>query len=151
MTVERTKPIGIDDLPADIELDLPAQSIGIGWIIRAVGLLVCGVGIFTLVAGPETISYNRNVGMTFLQMIQAFPGPIATVGFLLAGLGQTIESNTSASHELGIKDALMYKVIIPERRIPVGFRLQVDPLGGNQFRVHLVEKAGVDLVEEKDQ
>ncbi|PKM29882.1 MAG: hypothetical protein CVV07_09345 [Gammaproteobacteria bacterium HGW-Gammaproteobacteria-11] len=149
MTAERTKPIGIDDLPAEIELDLPAKSIGFGWIVRAVGLVVTAVGVLTLLLGPETIYYNRDVGMTFVQMIQAFPGPIATVGFLLAGLGQAMESNASTSQALAIEDALLYKVVIPERRIPAGFRLQTDALGGNRFRISLVEKTEAEIAEEE--
>jgi hypothetical protein len=46
------------------------------------GLLI--VGVLTLIFGPDTVMVNRFSGPDFFQFVQLNPGPIITLGFLLA-------------------------------------------------------------------
>ncbi len=57
-----------------------------------VSLIFIVVGGVTMIVGPSTILYDRASGPTLLQFIQMFPGPIATVGCLIAGLNRILGS-----------------------------------------------------------
>lgn len=143
-------PITIDDLPAEVELQLPAAEKGMGWLVTGIGMVVIAVGVLTLLFGPETIYYNRATGMTFLQMIQAYPGPITTVGFLIAYGGHMLSGSEAQRQHEAVTAAFESKIRIPDEAIPSGYRLAIEPLGGERYSVSLVELSQEEL-EQKPQ
>ncbi|CAM3345252.1 hypothetical protein BZK31_08875 [Pseudomonas floridensis] len=75
------------------------------------GFALFGVGFLTILLGPETVQYSRATGPTFFQYLQLYPGPIASLGLLIAHFGsyiaargntvlQTPEQFLSAHYEL---------------------------------------------------
>lgn len=56
------------------------------------GFALFGVGFLTILLGPETVRYSRATGPTFFQYLQMYPGPIATLGLLIARVGSSIDA-----------------------------------------------------------
>ncbi|MDO7929173.1 hypothetical protein Q6A51_20515 [Pseudomonas sp. KFB-139] len=72
-------------------LSLPFLLLGISaWLMIL-------VGFFTIVFGPEVISYDSQTGPTFGQIIQIYPGPIVSVGVLLLTIGKFFDSDSSGA------------------------------------------------------
>ena len=90
----------LEELPAEITLDMGLYQVdkagssfailGLGILLLLVGMVVMGVGGWFMAFGPSSIFYNTIEGMSFKQTLQAYPGPIASLGFALAALGQII-------------------------------------------------------------
>lgn len=139
MTIPRSKSLTVQDLPAEIEIDLPDADLGLPWCIGIVGAIVLAVGVLTLIFGPSTIRYNMLTGMTFLQMIQAYPGPITTAGFLIVGLAQMMGNSIASRHAESLQALLLEKIAILDEDIPAGFALAIEPKEYPRFEVKLVE------------
>ncbi|MCQ4319020.1 hypothetical protein [Stutzerimonas stutzeri] len=139
MTDATNTPITLDDLPAEFEIKLPEPDDFIGSVVACLGYIILAVGVLTLMFGPETIYYNRLHGMSFLQMIQAYPGPIITVGFLIASLGQLVSNSAKKQHSEQFDALLAQRVSILDGDIPQGFQLALTPLEDNRYLLSLVE------------
>lgn len=79
-TLERVE---MKDLPAKVKVELPEKpSNSVATAFGIMGLIILLVGGGFIIFGPEKIYYNIYDGMTFVQYLQAYPGPIASVGAL---------------------------------------------------------------------
>jgi hypothetical protein len=67
------------------------------YVLSALFILV-GAGF--IIFGPNSVWVNRYEGPTFLQFLQLYPGPIVTVGFALAYLGQYLNHQAYAHIQL---------------------------------------------------
>ncbi len=85
--------VKVDNFREAYSIHLEEHSYSPIWL-DIIALVFFVVGAVTIVAGPSTIMYDRASGPTFLQFIQMFPGPIATVGVLIAGLNRFLENST---------------------------------------------------------
>lgn len=94
---EPIKKYALDELPAKVFIEVeepealnPAVKTllsGIGGVLVVGGIIVMAVGGWYMATGPSMIIYDRIAGMTFEQKLQSYPGPIASVGGLLAMIG----------------------------------------------------------------
>jgi len=139
MTDATTAPITLKDLPAEFEIKLPEPDDFVGSMVACFGYVILAVGVLTLMFGPETIYYNRLHGMNFLQMIQAYPGPITTAGFLIATLGQLVSNSAKKQYIEQFDTLLAQRVSIPDGDIPQGFQLALTSLKDSRYMLSLVE------------
>ncbi|MFN3579724.1 MAG: hypothetical protein ACK4VV_04545 [Pseudomonas sp.] len=145
MSQSRSIILGINDLPAEIEIGIQAEKDTLGGYLRVFGLIVVGLGIFVMLFGPDTVYYRLSEGISFSQRILLNPGPMISVGFLITCLGYGLEAHAKGRHALVVQEALAARIAITEEVIPTGFRLQIDPIGGKHFRVRLVEKSQAEI------
>lgn len=138
MSQEIAKPITINDLPATFELRGTESSTLPGTIITVIGVILLLVGGVTLLTGPDSIVYDTRVGMTFEQMIQAYPGPIVSVGFLIVLAGQGISSAIAGNNAEAFTEQLHARVDIPDSALPEGYRLHLEAHGGPHYSLKLV-------------
>lgn len=70
----------------------PAAPAGLfGWALKGIGGLVFIVGVFTIMLGPSSVMVSTFSEPTFFQLIQLYPGPVATVGSLIIAAGVWVE------------------------------------------------------------
>lgn len=126
----------LQDLPANISIEIPESTPGPG-ILSVIGIIIGIIGGGFIIFGPETIYYNRYEGMNFLQILQAYPGPIASVGFLLVSLGG-LWSNQAEKERLNAIEASLYRQLAftPED-IPDGKQLDFTANEDGSFKVSL--------------
>lgn len=128
----------LQDLPAKIRIDVPVPSPGPG-ILNIIGIVIGVVGAGFIIFGPETIYYNRYSGMTLLQMMQAYPGPIASVGFLLVTLGSLWSGHEAKQRIEAVEQALYSQLAFTEEDIPAGKQLEFEADEAGFFLVSLVD------------
>ncbi|WP_024694774.1 hypothetical protein [Pseudomonas syringae] len=68
-----------------------AGSFPLGFV-SICGFALFGAGFLTILLGPETVHYSKATGLAFLQYLQMYPGPIATLGLLIARVGSSIDA-----------------------------------------------------------
>ena len=132
------RPITVDDLPATLQLDDTDASTWPGTALVIVGVIMLLLGGVTLLTGPDYISYNPAVGMTFEQMIQAYPGPIVSVGLLIIVAGQAVSGSISKGNAEALAEQLASRVSIPDEDIPEGYQLHLEGHGGPHYTLRLV-------------
>ncbi|WP_024676196.1 hypothetical protein [Pseudomonas syringae] len=79
-------------LSAEKEID-SAQVILTSLLLRLIGLLLLVVGGAFIIFGPRTVRIDYATGLTFLQFLQLYPGPIASVGMLVYGISSFLRSS----------------------------------------------------------
>nr|WP_086937692.1 hypothetical protein [Thaumasiovibrio occultus] len=123
--------VTIHDLPCKIRVYLPEQNtalIRIGMFFSIVGLCMLIVGCGFIVFGPDRIYYNYYEGLTFVQMLQAYPGPLATVGCLVTVLGSKLGGAEENKRQRALDDLVAKRIKIDDAEIPDGFTLSIVPL-----------------------
>ncbi len=139
--------ITIDNLPSEITIDVPEETNNLLLsILMYAGVGIAVVGLLFIIFGPDKIYYNAGEGMTFIQMLQAYPGPIASVGGLLFFVGSQISSYMGQKNENIINKQLDAQIKIQDSEIPEGFALNMKPLEEGKYLVELVES---DIEEKK--
>lgn len=93
------------------------------------GLLI--VGVLTLFFGPESVMVNSLSGPDFFQMIQLYPGPITTLGFLIVS-GATL-LNGQKQQLTPEAYLLNHYPIELLGELQAGQRLQIGYLGDSRF------------------
>ncbi|KPX42782.1 hypothetical protein RA263_04445 [Pseudomonas syringae pv. tagetis] len=82
-------------------------------LLRLIGLLLLVVGGVFIIFGPGTVRINYLTGLTFLQFLQLYPGPIASVGVLVYGISNFLRSS-------GIEEQM-----IPEQFLTANYCLKL--------------------------
>jgi len=62
-------------------------------LLSLIGLLLFVVGGAFIIFGPDTVRIDYLTGLTFLQFLQLYPGPIASVGVLVYGISTFLRSS----------------------------------------------------------
>lgn len=130
----------IQDLPVEINLDIPEPSKALNtWsvILMCLGGIIGVVGGLFIFFGPETIYYNRTSGMTLLQFLQAYPGPMATVGFGILAMGNILAGQATKKVSEAVDQQLAEKLAIDDSAIPEGQVIALEPISETQFMVSL--------------
>lgn len=134
------KRYGIDDLPVEIELDIPLDTNNAPGVVAAVGWILFVVGFATMVFGPETIHYNRLTGMTFWQFIQAYPGPITSVGVLVLSMSSYLKSSHLKAQTETLLAVIDEKTNIQEEEIPPGKQLDIKIIDYGKLYIQLIDE-----------
>ncbi|MWV17813.1 hypothetical protein F3I16_17365 [Pseudomonas sp. L-22-4S-12] len=100
-------------------------------ILTFIGYGVLIVGVLTLIFGPESVMVNTFSGPDFFQMIQLYPGPIASLGFLIVSAATLL----NGQKQLLTPEAylLNHYPLEPLGELAEGQRLQVGYLGDSRF------------------
>ncbi|GAL07077.1 hypothetical protein JCM19237_3082 [Photobacterium aphoticum] len=122
-------PVTVSDLPCRIKMDIPPQDNSLSNFFFVVGGVILAVGVGFIFFGPETIYYDRYEGMTFVQVLQAYPGPIATLGGLMMGLASKAAESGTAETNRHIDAFIMQNIHIEDSDIPPGFTLSMAQTG----------------------
>lgn len=136
-----------EELPATVTLTLDHGSSSFwGGFLMVVGGAITLTGAGFIIFGPDTIYYNTYSGMSFMQFLQAYPGPIATIGFALLALGQLALNNQINKENEQIALQIENHLAFSVEDLPDNERLYVHPLGDDQFEVGIEEIEVVDNV-----
>ncbi|QKE62278.1 hypothetical protein HNE05_02505 [Aquipseudomonas campi] len=110
---------------------LANEDSSLATILSFIGYGVLIVGVLTLIFGPESVMVSTFSGPDFFQMIQLYPGPIASVGFLIVSgaalLNGQKEQLTPEAYLLN------HYPIEPQGELPQGQKLQIGYLGDSRF------------------
>ncbi|MES1939349.1 hypothetical protein T5B8_03866 [Salinisphaera sp. T5B8] len=98
------------------------------YLVSAIGLLTLLVGGYFLLFGPEYVRYNVVTGMTFKQILQAYPGPIASLGAVAVAIGQAI-GNAGEKHRVAAVEAVVTTALEREQITPEDF--------GDEYRLSM--------------
>ena len=89
-----------EDFPIELKLSFNKDDVDylikkektnwLATIIMLIGFVVTVVGAYFIMFGPSTIVYNRFEGMSYMQMMQAYPGPLASIGFAIIMLSRVL-------------------------------------------------------------
>jgi len=135
--------ISFHDLPSRVRIAQIKEAKSGGLIFFfIIGVLITLIGFVTLIFGPEHIYYNLSEGMNFLQFIQAYPGPITSIGAAIIGItNQMLGATTTRYHEQ-LNKAISDAVLIKDEDVPDGFQLNMmqDEHEKEVFFISLVEK-----------
>ena len=130
--------ITINNLPGKIKLDLPTEpgSNFLTWL----GYAIAAIGGSFILLGPSEIMVSYS-GPTFVQFFQLYPGPIATLGFLIVYFGNLMTNSALKTHAEAAKEGMTEKVNIKDEEIPEGFELSFTACEDetNVYLVSLVE------------
>ncbi|WP_223670117.1 hypothetical protein [Kangiella shandongensis] len=138
-----------DDLPVDLYLELPEPSgsrNNISILFIVIGIIIGLVGGYFMISGPETVYYDPVAGMTFTQFLQAYPGPIATLGVACFGIGNAIAKSGHQKLVSELDKQLSEKLDFNEDDLPAGKMLDIQPLEDGQYRV-----SSIDIPEKSEQ
>jgi len=140
MNTTPNKKITVNDLPVVINpaiMPEPELSYA-GFIITLIGIIIALVGIVTIITGPDVIQYYEDEGMSFKQIIQAFPGPIATAGSLIFYFGNKCRNDFSENE---IMDSyIKEKLDLRSEDVPDGKEISIEiPEGENKYHIKLVD------------
>jgi hypothetical protein len=101
------------------------------------GLLI--VGVLTLIFGPDTVMVNRFTGPDFFQFVLLNPGPIVTLGFLLASGAALLDGK---KQQLLPETYLLSHYPFDARgELDEGLQLQVSYLGNSRFQLSAVPRS----------
>ncbi|CAH0533647.1 hypothetical protein VST7929_01518 [Vibrio stylophorae] len=130
------------DLPAKVYIPLDtikSPATRLATTIHYMGLAIALIGFGFVLFGPETIYYNRLQGMSFIQYWQAYPGPIASVGMLIAVIGGKMASSLCESAQKQAIEMIEAAIQIEDSELPQGHKVNMDELKTNHFWISFVE------------
>ncbi|AUI87585.1 hypothetical protein BS333_14305 [Vibrio azureus] len=117
----------IDNLPCFIKIEPVEKPNNTLYNFLVCTSAVIGlVGVITLFLGPDTIYYDRNDGPTLLQLIQIFPGPIASVGIALHQLFSHVVNVRHSKYLDEIDAKIKSSIDIYDNDLPSGYKISVD-------------------------
>lgn len=123
---------GFSEDYADYVNGCDGNAIYSGGLMMVMGLVIALLGFGALVLGPETITYNRVTGPTWLQYLQMYPGPIFSVGGVLFALGTHLYARRAVSWEVFLLSC--YNLIAPDGKDVTG-EVELRYLGGDNFTI----------------
>jgi hypothetical protein len=68
------------------------------WFLYILSWAIIAVGFITMIFGPSSIMVNKSQGLSLLQFVQLYPGPIVTAGFVALSVSAWL--NGSANNSL---------------------------------------------------
>lgn len=152
--IQTLESVEMKDLPAKVKLVLPAKSSGnFSMVFSIIGFSTFFVGAMFIIFGPDQIYYNMYDGMTFIQYLQAYPGPIASVGVLILSLTQAASNSAKKGYMEEVNRCIDRAIQIEEDEIPEGFTLSMEVCEDEEqtFLVKLIEKPDeVELTPEEE-
>ena len=101
------------------------------WFLIVIGGIITLVGVLTLLFGPSVVRYSL-AGPTFFELIQLYPGPIASVGMLLLGIAPRID-RTELAPELYLLNT--YELVLPDGVELSDTKITPEYLGGDNFLI----------------
>ncbi len=102
-----------------------------------IGIGITAVGLLFIVFGPDRIIYNTREGITFIKVLQLYPGPITSLGFLIACVAHYLYDLNENKRINIIKDKLDER-IDTLNEIPEGYKPLVKNLGSGDYRIEFV-------------
>ncbi|KDM89761.1 hypothetical protein [Photobacterium galatheae] len=152
MSIKAPSQITIHDLPSKVKITLPEEpNSGGASFLMFIGLGIAIVGVLFAIFGPSKIYYNAYEGMTFIQTLQAYPGPIASVGFLICGIANYVTNSALQEYQQAVAESLENAIQITDEDIPEGFKLSIDHHEGDEkdvYYISLVEAPDDQVSEE---
>ncbi|MBX8521263.1 hypothetical protein K5D36_07120 [Pseudomonas cichorii] len=100
-------------------------------VLRITSWLMILVGVFTIMFGPETLSYSSQTGPTFLQFIQIYPGAIVSIGALLFVISKFFDCSSSATPLTPERFLLAFY----ELQLPEGQGISIAHVQGSRFQI----------------
>lgn len=127
MSITTPNQVTINDLPSKVKITLPEEpDSGGASLLMYLGMGISIVGVLFILFGPREIYYNAYKGMTFIQILQAYPGPIASVGFLICGIANYVTNSALQEYQTGVVASLESAIQITDEDIPEGFKLSIE-------------------------
>ncbi|PQJ71320.1 hypothetical protein BTO01_08535 [Vibrio jasicida] len=120
--------VTLENLPCLIEvkeIQRPKRYIFftcLAWI----GIITAFIGLLTVFIGPDKIYYDRTSGPTFSQFVQLYPGPIASIGFVLYQIFNSIVNKEEEKYLIKLNSQLNNMIDIPDDEIPKGYELNLN-------------------------
>ncbi len=144
--VSRT--VTINDLPTKVKINMPESPSAAGSVIMTIiGFVMLVVGGLFIIFGPDRVYVGSH--MSFVEFLQLFPGPIATVGGFLIGVGNWLAQSGDSSYRKAVDAAVGEAVQIQDDEVPDGFELAINKADDEEiFLVELVEKKADDAARE---
>jgi len=139
--------IQIDDLPAKVKIKFPERQEGNGSnVLFWLGSIIACVGFLFIMFGPNEIYFNRSEGVTFIQFLQIYPGPIATAGGILVYIAQAVSAGSEKEYQDEVEECLAIAIDIKDEDIPEGLTLSMELCEGEDdiMMVKLVAKTNED-------
>lgn len=115
----------LSDLPVELELEktdasFPSLTSNILLLTQLVGFIIVATGVLTMIFGPDSVWVNRQTGMTFLQFIQLYPGPIASIGALILFVPELYKKDRHAKQQAAFLKSLEEQLDFTEQDLPEG-------------------------------
>lgn len=129
---------GLKDLPVNIELDFLVEKDNTPAVLSFIGWLLFIVGALFIVFGPEKIYYNTRTGMTFFQILQAYPGPIASIGALIAGVANILSKKTKEDQVNYILLSVFDSLDFGESDLPEGKKLDLKFIDNKTITIDMI-------------
>ncbi len=142
------------ELPAKVKIDLIKikKSIDtnkfIGYLFAIVGIAIGVIGGAFIMFGPSTITYNRYEGMTFFQMLQAYPGPVATVGGVILTIGSSVVSVSEAALSKKILEEINKQMDFDISKLPDDEEVTIENVADGSLLVD-IQKIEIELSDEE--
>lgn len=133
--------IKIENLPVEFKVEPPNRIVQIVLnftLYGGIGILIIGIGFILL--GPDEIFYSVSEGMTFMQFLQAYPGPIASIGIALIITSLKLISHISQKHGELVYKTVEARLEIENSDIPEDHTLKVRQLAEGLYFIGIEKK-----------
>ena len=131
--------IGINDLPAVIDLNLSEPNQIVFGVLAFIGLAVAVIAGGFIAFGPDRVYYSIADGMSFWQVWEAYPGPIASVGAALASMAIYWPKEQRNKNNRLARQQITSRLDIAAGDVPDGYTVLMENLGNYRFKISLAE------------
>jgi hypothetical protein len=137
--LEPNQAITLVNLPTEFSISLHEEGHnGFSYLLMLIGVPLICVGGLLIIFGPDKIIYNLYEGMSFTQILQAYPGLIASVGIFLTALGgHLISANEKKELDI-IHEKIYARIDIQNDDIPEGYALNMNQVEKGKYRIELI-------------
>jgi len=137
----------VPEFPVEVEINHTKESNApvnfLLGVLQVSGFLIAVVGVLSLLFSPESVWVNREKGMSFLQFIQIYPGPMITVALLMMSMQYIVRIYLFSRLQRQFLLSVYEELQLDNEEIPVGQELSysVVSVEGDWVRIR------VDLIE----
>src|SRR5690554_4973475 len=136
----------LPDFPVDIELsniqDRKTPANIVLNIMQVFGFLIAAAAVLSLLFGPDSIWIDRSKGMTFLQFIQLYPGPIITIAIMILSMVTMMKTYVYSKMQTKLKEEIYNQLGLRNEDLPEGKELSFNIVN----MVEGLARVQVDLV-----